>query len=316
MRAAAGSVVAGDVEGKVVDIQAGAKLDQPAGSDPWSEGEGTFTASVGKVTALDGTVLLLGRDGVDAGDVSQARSEAPTPTVAEVELRSKSGSIVAGTVAVLGDDPSVGGKLKVETAQGASISLAAVAAGEAEIYAAGGAVRIGVEGETGFEAGDVTARSGRIAIGGRTGVTAGALAAATQIDVSAARGAGTVGDVSAGGPASVPGSACDGLTVCIGAGFDGTDGSDRTLSTGAVTATTGAVVLAGRAGVTTGGGVLASAGRVEIRSSAGTVDTRAGAVTAGTSGSVHDAVIAGQSLNLGQVAARRVVLRLGFVPAG
>ncbi|MFN5011920.1 MAG: beta strand repeat-containing protein, partial [Gammaproteobacteria bacterium] len=310
LRAAAGSVVAGDVEGKVVDIQAGAKLGPAAGADPWSEGEGSFTASVGKVTALDGTVLVLGRDGVEAGDVSQARVAAPTPQVAEVELRSRSGSIVAGTVESLGADPGVGGRLKVETAQGALISLAAVTAGDVDVRAGAGRVRIGVEG-AGFTAGAVTARSGRVSLEGRDGVEAGTLTATTQVDVSAGRGRVAVGAASAGGPAVAAGSPCDGLTVCIGAGFDGTDGSGRTVTLGAVTATVGSVLMSGRDGVTTGGAVLASAGSVEIRSSAGTVDTTAGTVTAGSPatpgspGAAFDAKLSGISLNLGDVTARR-----------
>ncbi|NBU26107.1 MAG: hypothetical protein EBS39_10960, partial [Gammaproteobacteria bacterium] len=307
LRAAAGGVVAGDVEGKVVDIQAGAKLDPPAGSDPWSDGEGSFTASVGNVTARDGTVLLLGRDGIEAGDVSQARVDAPAPQVAEVELRSKSGSIVAGTVESLGDDPEVGGTLKVETAGGALISLATVTAGDADVRAAAGAVRIGVETEAGgFAAGDVTARSGRVSVEGREGVKAGALTATTQVNVSAGRGSVEVGDVSAGGTASA-GDACDGKAVCLGAGFDGTGGSGRTLTTGSVSASFGEVLMAGRDGVTTGGAVTADAGRVEIRSDAGIVDTTAGAVTAGNATGDHDAVIAGAGLALGDVRAQRDV---------
>ena len=307
LRAAAGSVVAGDVEGTVVDIQAGAKLEPPAGEEPWSEGEGAFTAQVGNVTARDGTVLVLGRDGIVTSSVTQARIDAPTPQVAELELRSKTGSISTrgGTVSSLGGDPAVGGKLKVETAEGALISLAAVTAGDVDVRAGLGSVSIGVrDKDGGFTAGAVTARSGRIALDGRIGVEAGALTATTQVNVGAGSGSVVVGDVSAGGTASA-GDSCDGKAVCLGAGFDGVFGSGRTLTTGTVSATAGAVVMSGRDGVTTGGGVLASAGGVEIRSDTGTVDTSAGTVTAGTSAGAHDAKIMGNSLNLGDVAARR-----------
>ena len=305
LRAAAGSVVAGDVEGKVVDIQAGAKLEPPAGSDIWSDGEGSFTASVGDITALDGTVLVLGRDGVAAGDVSQARIDAPTPQVAEVELRSKSGSIVAGTVESLGADPAVGGRLKVETAQGALISLAAVTAGDVDVRAGAGRVRIGSE-DDGFTPGAVTALSGRVSLEGRDGVEAGTLTATTQVNVSAGRGGVVVGDVSAGGTASA-GDQCDGKAVCLGAGFDGTDGSGRTLTTGTVSASVGEVLMVGRDRVTTGGAVTAAAGRVEIRSASGTVDTTAGTVTAGSVSGAYDAVVGGQRLSLGDVIAQRDV---------
>ena len=303
LRAAAGSVAARDVKGARVDIQAGTKTAPPAGSDPWTEGEGVFTARIGDITARDGTVLLLGRDGIEAGDVSQARVDAPTPQVAEVELRSKSGSIVAGTLESLGADPAVGGKLKVETAQGALISLAAVTAGEVDVRADAGKVRIGIE-DDGFAAGAVAARSGRVSLEGREGVEAGALTATTQVNVGAGSGSVVVGNVSAGGTASAAGP-CDGKAVCLGAGFDGVDGSGRTLTTGTVSASVGEVLMDGRDGVTTGGAVTAGAGRVEIRSASGIVDTRAGTVTAGTSAGAHDAKITGNSLNLGDVAARR-----------
>ncbi len=305
LRAAAGSVAARDVEGARVDIQAGAKSAPPAGSDPWTEGEGVFTARIGDITARDGTVLLLGRDGVEAGDVSQARVDAPTPQVAELELRSKSGSIVAGTLESLGDDPAVGGKLKVETAQGALISLAAVTAGDVDVRAEAGKVRIGVE-DDGFAAGAVTARSGRVSLEGREGVEAGALTATTQVQVSASRGSVALGDISAGGSVSAAGP-CDGKAVCLGAGFDGVDGSGRTLTTGTVSASVGEVLMDGRDGVTTGGAVTAGAGRVEIRSASGIVDTRAGKVTAGNASGAHDAVLVGKGLALGDVTARRDV---------
>ena len=305
LRAAAGSVAARDVEGARVDIQAGTKSAPPAGSDPWTEGEGVFTARIGDITARDGTVLLLGRDGVEAGDVSQARVDAPTPQVAELELRSKSGSIVAGTLESLGDDPAVGGKLKVETAQGALISLAAVTAGDVDVRAEAGKVRIGVE-DDGFAAGAVTARSGRVSLEGREGVEAGALTATTQVLVSASRGSVALGDISAGGSVSAAGP-CDGKAVCLGAGFDGVDGSGRTLTTGAVSATVGEVLMDGRDGVTTGGAVTAAAGRVEIRSASGIVDTRAGTVTAGNASGAHDAVLVGNGLALGDVTAQRDV---------
>ncbi|MFM7627626.1 MAG: beta strand repeat-containing protein, partial [Gammaproteobacteria bacterium] len=244
-------------------------------------------------------VSLAGADGLSVGDLAASGA---VDGIA-IGLYSKSGSITAG--AALSTNPVGDFAVNAQTESGALISMASAEAGLVRLSAQQGEIRVGTGSGSTFVGGAVTARTGGISLSGREGVIAGALTAASQVDVSAARGSVVVGAVIGNGPAALSGSPCDGLTVCIGAGFDGTDGSGRTVTTGAVTASAGSVLMAGRDGLTTGGAVLAVAGSVEIRSPAGTVDTTAGAVTAGSSTGAYDATLSGQSLNLGDVMARR-----------
>lgn len=295
-----GSVRVGDIAARHLTARAGAQFGLFGAPTPWNGGVGPYTTTVGDL-AVDGALLLQGRDGVTAGDLAAGGAF----NRVAIGLYSKSGSITAGTALSTSTQPGADFAVNAQTETGALISMASAEAGRVRLSAPQGAIKVGTESGSTFVGGAVTARTGGISLSGREGVIAGALTAASQVDVGAARGSVAVGAVIGNGPAAVADSACDGLTVCIGAGFDGTDGSGRTVTTGAVTATVGSVLMAGRDGLTTGGAVLAAAGSVEIRSSAGTVDTTAGTVTAGSAAGAFDAKLSGISLDLGDVTAQR-----------
>ncbi|NDE02783.1 MAG: hypothetical protein EBZ91_13850, partial [Gammaproteobacteria bacterium] len=87
----AGSVTAGDG----VDIQAGVKTSAINGEDPYVADSGTFDINVGNVTANNGSVLINAREGVSASTVTQQRSSATVPTVPEIDIQSRNGSVQA-----------------------------------------------------------------------------------------------------------------------------------------------------------------------------------------------------------------------------
>jgi hypothetical protein len=182
--------------GTSVDIQAGVKKTIGQGEDPYTTGTGTFNVVVGTVTANNGTVLVSGRDGILAKDVTQARLSSSAPQVPEVELQTgTTGSITADDINSKGFNDA-GGRLRVVGPNG--VSLASARGSDVELSAQAGPVRIGTTSGNGnqFNGGDVTATTGDALVTGRSVEVGDVDGRDITLTSTAANGALTFGDLS------------------------------------------------------------------------------------------------------------------------
>jgi hypothetical protein len=237
---------------------------------------GTFTA--GDLSVSGGGVTLAGQTALRAGNVT-ARDA--------IDMQSAAGAVSAGNV------QTSNGTLNVVGRDGVTITSVTATRGNVDLIAAQGAVRVGTTGST-FTVGTVTS-GGAVRIDARDEILAGNITGSSWLKLSADSGAVTVGSLSAGSAHSSSDD-CDGKAICINAGTGSIGGSNRSLTTGAVAAAAGDVVLRGRDGLSTGA-VTVTTGGVAL-SSDGSLS--AGAIEAGKSVDVRSS---GGSVTVGAVSA-------------
>ncbi|MEY3137486.1 MAG: hypothetical protein RL580_1218, partial [Pseudomonadota bacterium] len=175
--------------GDSVDIQAGVKTTSTAGEDPYVTDAGTFNVAVGSVTANNGTLLINARDGITANAVTQSRTSTAVPSVPEVDLQTKSGSVKATGVNSKGytatvSDPGTGGRLRVVAPQGIELSFAR--GSDVELTAQTGNVRIGTQSAQ-FNPGSITATTGDVTASARS-IEVGKVNAARDLALTASEG--------------------------------------------------------------------------------------------------------------------------------
>ena len=209
--------------------------------------------AVGDVTASDGTMLLQGRTGITAGTLTQARTGSPLQ-VPDIDLIADGGSIAVGAVSGSG---SLRGRARDDLSVGTVTGVDAVDLSAGKALTASGAIT-----SRGFV--ELRSDTGSMAV---QAVTAGAAKQGGSTDP------------------------CAGKAICVRAG-EGAGTGTQTLTAGQLTASTGALFVRGRSGVTAGD-VRAEGGVLDIGAAAGGVTLGAvrgsGAVTV----TARDALSAG-----------------------
>ena len=286
LNANAGQIETGNRDvaaGKSVDIQAGVNTASAVGEDPYVSDSGTFNVAVGNVTASNGTMLIVGRDGITTNAITQSRTTSTVPAVPEVDLQTKAGSVRATVVdsrglVGQGNSAGAGGRLRVVAPGG--IELGSARGSDVELMSQFGNVRIGTQSAQ-SNPGTVTATLGDVRASARS-IEAGNISAARDLTLTASEGALTTGVLSATRNLSL--SAANSLAVNTGA--IGTLSGNVSLSStaGSLCVGTrsgadcvagdviagGTVNLVGRDGVTASN-VRASGGNLSISAASGGV---------------------------------------------
>ena len=201
LNANAGQIETGNRDvaaGKSVDIQAGVNTASAVGEDPYVSDSGTFNVAVGNVTASNGTMLIVGRDGITTNAITQSRTTSTVPAVPEVDLQTKAGSVRATVVdsrglVGQGNSAGAGGRLRVVAPGG--IELGSARGSDVELMSQFGNVRIGTQSAQ-SNPGTVTATLGDVRASARS-IEAGNISAARDLTLTASEGALTTGVLSA-----------------------------------------------------------------------------------------------------------------------
>ncbi|MBU3672687.1 MAG: filamentous hemagglutinin N-terminal domain-containing protein, partial [Sinobacteraceae bacterium] len=247
LRAAYGNLAARDLTADSIDVKAGATSAGLYLQDPNS----SYSLNVRNVTANNGVVSIIGRDGITTGAITQQRENRASPEDTYVDLRSRTGTIATGSVVSNGVDPLLGGIIRIETNTGNLVSLSSISGKKIDILAPSGRIDVGTTNNSTFSGGAVTSRAGAVTAVSANGIRTGNIAAAGgYAELEATTGSISIGNVETSGFKSGAGE-CENKGVCVRAGTEAGTTAAARVDVGSVTAGGGDILLGGRTGVKT-----------------------------------------------------------------